>query len=184
LATAQIRAFAICIPWHTARQQPASPKWLCPLAWSCFITRSKTHRNGESDDEKRENGLANFPLELTRGPFLGTGNQLHFVTPAASRFFRLRRRARQPSCRGRPALGARAQLSVGVRRIAQDALELWHPPRRSTTFRGVTRSAVCHRCRGLRRWPTLSQDIVYQHQKTIKRLLSVIRCASSYHHRI
>ena len=44
--------------------------------------------------------------------------QLHGVTPPAVRFFRLRRRARQPSCRGRPARGARAQLSEGVRRTA------------------------------------------------------------------
>jgi hypothetical protein len=39
------------------------------------------------------------------------------VTPAASRFFWLRRRARQPSRRGRPAPVARTQLSQGVRRI-------------------------------------------------------------------
>jgi hypothetical protein len=56
----------------------------------------------------------NFALELTPRaiPWHG-GNQLHGVTPAAIRFFRLRRRARQPSRRGRPARGARAQLSDG-----------------------------------------------------------------------
>src|SRR5207249_258136 len=63
------------------------------------------------------NARPNSSLELTRGPFLGSGEkQLHSVTLAAPGSLRGIRRSRQPACRGRPALGARAQLSVGVGR--------------------------------------------------------------------